>query len=145
MRQKTRDIARGPAVNLTTRRRTMTLARFTSCLLLAVFAVVLGAAPAMAQQKIPPDFVLEKSKDSPGPVNFSHEKHKAAGVEKCTACHTKVFKMKKGQTGAASMTMAKMKAGESCGVCHNGKPGDGGKVVFGVDDKAKCESCHKKS
>ncbi len=42
------------------------------------------------------------------------------------------------------LTMAKMKAGEQCGACHNGKKEVAGKVVFMADDKANCEKCHKK-
>lgn len=103
--------------------------------------VLLSLGPVPAQVKIPPDFAYEKGKDSPGLVTFSHEKHKT-NVEKCTACHTKVFKMKKGTTGTA--TMDQMKAGQQCGTCHNGKTEMGGKVVFAVDAKEKCESCHRK-
>ena len=97
-------------------------------------------APGDAQVKNPPDFSFSQGKDSPGVVTFSHEKHVAAG-NKCTSCHTKVFKMKK---GADTLNMAKMKAGEQCGACHNGKTDVGGKVVYTVDDKANCERCHKK-
>jgi c(7)-type cytochrome triheme protein len=98
-------------------------------------------APGAAQVKIPPDFAFEKGKDSPGPVTFSHEKHKEK-AEKCTACHTKVFKMKKGTSGA--LTMAAMKEGQLCGSCHNGKTELAGKVVFAVEAKDNCEKCHKK-
>ncbi len=111
-------------------------------LAVGVAIVALGAPPAEAQQKIPPDFTYEQGKDSPGKATFSHEKHKEK-VEKCTGCHTKIFKMKKGQTGTP--TMDKMKAGEQCGACHDGKKEMGGKTVFKVDDKANCEKCHKKS
>jgi c(7)-type cytochrome triheme protein len=83
---------------------------------------------------------LDKGKDSPGTVTFSHEKHMAAG-NKCTSCHVKVFKMKKGQTGP--LTMEKMKAGEQCGACHTGKPLEG-KTPFALADTANCEKCHKK-
>jgi len=107
-------------------------------LLALVFALV---AQAHAQPKIPPDFSFDKSKDSPGQVTFSHEKHMKA-AEKCTACHTKVFKMKKGATG--EFKMDKMNAGESCGTCHNGKTEMGGKAVFTTNDKGNCEKCHKK-
>jgi len=62
--------------------------------------------------------------------------------KKCTSCHVKVFKMKKGQTGP--LTMAKMNAGEQCGACHTGKPSAEGKTTFAVTDKANCEKCHKK-
>ena len=98
-------------------------------------------SPGAAQVKVPPDFQFPQGKDSPGVVTFSHEFHKGK-LDKCTECHTKVFKMKKGATG--ELTMAKMKAGEQCGACHNGKKEVAGKVVFTVDDKANCERCHKK-
>ena len=101
----------------------------------------LGVVPAAAQPKIPADFSFEQGKDSPGKVTFSHEAHKAK-VEKCTGCHTKIFKMKKGTTGPA--TMAKMKAGEQCGACHDGKTKFGDKVVMAVSDEKNCETCHKK-
>ena len=102
---------------------------------------VAPTAPSTAQVRIPPDFQFEQGKDSPGPVTFSHEKHRAK-VEKCQACHTQVFKMKKGTTGP--LTMAKMKAGEQCGACHNGKTDVGGVVPASVSDDTKCETCHRK-
>jgi c(7)-type cytochrome triheme protein len=103
----------------------------------------LWAGAGEAQVKVPADFAFEQQKDSPGVVTFGHEKHKAAGVDKCPACHTKVFKMKKGQTGP--LAMEKMKAGEQCGTCHNGKTKVADKVVFTVDDQASCGRCHKKT
>jgi c(7)-type cytochrome triheme protein len=115
---------------------------------LAVLTAVLGFAgsvflvsPGAAQVKSPADFTFPQGKDAPGVVTFSHEKHVASGT-KCTDCHTKIFKMKKGTSG--DLTMAKMKAGEQCGACHNGKKEVAGKVVFTTDDKANCEKCHKK-
>ena len=102
---------------------------------------LLTGVPGDAQVKLPPDFGFEKGKDSPGPVTFSHEKHKEK-AEKCTACHTKVFKMKKGTSGP--LAMAKMNTGEQCGACHNGKTQMGGTVVFATVEKANCEKCHKK-
>ena len=108
-----------------------------------IVAVSLAAVlPVMGQPKVPADFGFEQGKDSPAAVTFSHQKHRDAGVEKCTACHTKVFKMKKGTTGQP--TMAKMKAGEQCGACHDGKTKIGDKVVMAVDDKNNCAICHKK-
>ncbi|HEY7519853.1 MAG TPA: c(7)-type cytochrome triheme domain-containing protein [Methylomirabilota bacterium] len=109
--------------------------------LLALVALCLAAPPSTAQVRIPPDFQLEPAKDSPGPVTFSHERHKAK-VDKCQACHTKVFKMKKGTTGP--LTMAKMKAGEQCGACHDGKTEFGGVRPVSVEDTTKCEACHRK-
>lgn len=116
--------------------------RLTAVALAVALVVALGLVPtASFAQKAPADFSFDQGKDSPGKVTFSHEKHKEAGAAKCSACHTKVFKMKKGPAG--SMTMAKMKAGEGCGTCHDGKEHDG-KKVFGTEDKANCEKCHKK-
>lgn len=119
----------------------MQLIRLGSLMLAIAFVTGLLVVGPAAAQKVPADFGFDQGKDSPGKVTFSHELHKEK-TEKCTACHTKIFKMKKGQTGQP--TMAKMKAGEMCGACHNGKTEMGGKVVFTVDDKANCEKCHKK-
>lgn len=116
----------------------------SSWVLALVVAFAIGAmavVPAVSQPKIPADFAFEQGKDSPGSVSFSHEKHKTK-VEKCTGCHTKVFKMKKGATG--TLSMEKMKAGEQCGACHDGKAKFGDKVLVAVADKENCASCHKK-
>lgn len=112
----------------------------SSTAVLAFVGSLFLLSPGVAQVKTPPDFTFPQ-KTSPGVVTFSHEKHVATGA-KCTSCHTKIFKMKKGTSG--ELTMAKMKAGEQCGACHNGKTEVSGKVVFTVDDKANCEKCHKK-
>ena len=119
----------------------MRYAKFGSVVVTVVFALgLLAVSPGWAQVKSPADMTLEGGKDSPGKVTFSHEKHVAAG-NKCTSCHVKVFKMKKGQTG--TLSMEKMKAGEQCGACHNGKAMEG-KTPFAVSDAANCEKCHKK-
>jgi c(7)-type cytochrome triheme protein len=112
-----------------------------STVVMGLVAVLALLSPGTAQVKVPPDFAFPQGKDSPGVVTFSHEFHKER-LEKCTACHVKVFKMKKGASG--ELTMAKMKDGQQCGTCHNGKTEVKGKVVFTVDDKANCEKCHKK-
>ncbi|HEU4369059.1 MAG TPA: cytochrome c3 family protein [Methylomirabilota bacterium] len=39
--------------------------------------------------------------------------------------------------------MEKMRAGEQCGACHNGKTQVGGVAVFAVDDGNSCVKCHK--
>ena len=121
------------------------IAVFTSALLFALITVLAGVGPLDAQSpapiKPPPDFSFEKQKDSPGTVTFSHEQHKTK-VDKCTACHVKVFKMKKGTTGP--LTMEKMKAGEQCGTCHNGKTEIAGVTPASVADDKSCEKCHKK-
>jgi c(7)-type cytochrome triheme protein len=115
--------------------------RLPAVIALVVVCVAALTVPSTAQVRIPPDFQFAQGKDSPGPVTFSHEQHKAK-VEKCQACHTKVFKMKKGTTGP--LTMAKMNAGEQCGACHNGKTEIAGAKPVAVEDKTKCETCHRK-
>ncbi len=95
----------------------------------------LAVAPSPAQLRIPPDFTFEQDKDSPAPVTFSHERHKEK-FEKCTACHIKIFKMKRGTTG--NLTMAAMEQGKTCGACHDGK------TAFSVKDEASCSTCHVK-
>jgi c(7)-type cytochrome triheme protein len=120
---------------------TVSAHRVWTVAVVVLVGLVALAASGSAQVKVPPDFAFEKGKDSPGAVTFSHEKHKAK-VDKCQACHVKVFKMKKGTTGP--LTMEKMKAGEQCGACHNGKTKMGDTVVFAVSDQAKCETCHQK-
>jgi c(7)-type cytochrome triheme protein len=113
----------------------------TLALTIAIAVGLMATSPGFAQVKTPPDMSFDKGKDSPGTVTFSHEKHVAAG-NKCTSCHVKVFKMKKGATGPISME--KIKAGEQCGACHNGKTAVEGKAVFLATDAANCEKCHKK-
>jgi c(7)-type cytochrome triheme protein len=113
----------------------------TLALTIAFALGLLTASPGLAQVKTPPDMSFEKGKDSPGTVTFSHEKHVAAG-NKCTSCHVKIFKMKKGTSGP--ITMEKIKVGEQCGACHNGKTAVEGKTVFLATDAANCEKCHKK-
>lgn len=49
----------------------------------------------------------------------------------CKECHPALFKMKKG----GKLSKADMKAGKSCGACHNGKK------AFGLTE---CAKCHKK-
>lgn len=92
--------------------------------------------PSNAQVTMPPDFKIQKADSSPGEVTFSHEKHKAK-VDKCTTCHMKDFKMKRG--GSGPITLAAKHEGKFCGACHDGKTKVGA-VVFAVD---QCDSCHK--
>jgi len=117
------------------------LIRLAMLTAVAGFASTLFLVLPATAQKGPADFTFPEGKGAPGVVTFSHAKHTAAGT-KCSDCHTKIFKMKKGSTG--ELTMAKMNAGEQCGACHDGKKEIGGKVVFATNDKANCEKCHKK-
>ena len=67
------------------------------------------------------------------PVTFQHELHASKGLN-CTDCHTGVFPMQKGGTPKADITMAAMREGKACGICHNG---DKAFTVAG-----NCTKCH---
>jgi c(7)-type cytochrome triheme protein len=97
---------------------------------------LLPHSPGLAQVKVPPDFAFEKAETSPGAVTFSHQKHLAT-VAKCTRCHYKTFKMKRGASGP--ITLAAKQEGKACGVCHDGQKKFGGAVAFPVDE---CDRCH---
>lgn len=99
-------------------------------------AFVLAVAPGLGQVATPPDFQIDKAESSPGQVTFSHEKHRAK-VDKCTTCHMKDFKMKRGTSG--QITLAAKQEGKFCGACHDGKTQMGGVVVFPIDE---CDRCH---
>ena len=117
------------------------LSRLSLVVLVALAIGLMTGAVVSAQVKIPADFTFEQGKDSPGPVTFSHTFHKEK-TEKCQACHTKIFKMKKGTSGP--INMERIKANETCGTCHNGRTDIASKTVFAATDKANCEKCHKK-
>ena len=68
-------------------------------------------------------------------MTFSHEKHVAKNP-KCTDCHTKIFKMAKGQRSAPKM--ADMEKGQSL---RNVPQRAGGVQCEG---QADCAKCHKK-
>jgi c(7)-type cytochrome triheme protein len=105
-------------------------------LCLGVGAVLLVVTPGLGQVVTPPDFPMEKAESSLGQVTFSHEKHRAK-VDKCTTCHMKDFKMKRGTSG--QITLAAKQEGKFCGACHDGKTQIGGAVVFPIDE---CQRCH---
>jgi c(7)-type cytochrome triheme protein len=62
-------------------------------------------------------------------VIFSHKVHTSWLV--CDNCHTGLFEMEKGKT---VITMDKINAGQSCGVCH-------GKVA--APEPSGCPACHE--
>jgi c(7)-type cytochrome triheme protein len=103
---------------------------------LTLAAVLLTAAPGVGQVAIPRDFPIEKADSSPGQVTFSHDKHRAK-VDKCTTCHMRDFKMKRGTSG--QITLAAKQEGKFCGACHDGTMQMGGAVVFPIDE---CDRCH---
>jgi len=106
--------------------------------IVAVAAIaLLSSMSGIAQVKSPPDFTFDKAESSPGQVTFSHDKHRAK-VDKCTTCHMKDFKMKRGASG--QITLAAKQEGKYCGACHDGKTKIGGALVFPIDE---CDGCHK--
>ncbi len=90
---------------------------------LFLFGLVGGAMAVGTGKK------LEFEEKTNGKVIFDGKSHADAGL-KCNDCHTKIFPMKKG-----TLNLADMKAGKSCGACHDGKK------AFAVTE---CAKCHKK-
>lgn len=101
------------------------------------------AAAAAGDKKEAPEFItFDKAKL--GAVKFPHKKH-AEMLGGCAECHEGKEPLF-GQKTVGGLKMADMKAGKSCGACHNGKEREVGKekkVVF--SSSAKCTNCHKKS
>jgi c(7)-type cytochrome triheme protein len=93
------------------------------------------AAPAL---KLPDTFTFPTGTDSPGQVGFDHESHVGRLEGKtslCGTCHQSQFSLRRsGQALTGAVTMERMKKGELCGACHDGK------TAFAVDD---CGSCHQ--
>lgn len=102
----------------------------------ALVLILAAGRSGQSQVKPPEDFVMSKGENSPGPVTFSHRNH-TAKVNKCTTCHLKTFKMKRGQSG--TITLETLQEGKFCGRCHDGKTEMAGAVVFPID---ACDRCH---
>lgn len=116
----------------------LTQRRAAAALLLAAgLAGFATAGPGHAQVKAPADFTMKKAESSPGEVTFSHARH-LAKVAKCSTCHMRDFKLKRG--GSGPITLAAKQEGKFCGACHDGKTTIAGAVVFPID---QCDSCHK--
>ncbi len=101
---------------------------------LLMLAIILTFALAFigTSMAVPPGKTIVFTKSPMGKVTFSGKIHADAGL-KCTDCHPKIFKMKK---GADKITMQAIFAGKFCGACHNGK------IAFNA--KTSCMKCHKK-
>jgi len=78
------------------------------------------------------DIELTSSSNKLFHVTYPHNAH--TNWLACANCHPAIFPLR--QAKPTVITMAKIKAGEYCGVCH-------GKVAFGVDNE--CNRCHKSS
>jgi c(7)-type cytochrome triheme protein len=80
--------------------------------------------------------VYPSTEASPGAVVFSHQSHGAKGAGyQCKRCHTAA------PDRAPTITMDRIRAGEACGVCHDGrtKGPRGRQAASPVRD---CSSCH---
>jgi c(7)-type cytochrome triheme protein len=108
----------------------------------SLVVVVLGlvvAVPALAGDpqppalRLPPDAVYDRVVGPDSAVVFRHGTHVALASNRCTECHTRLFRIL-GPT--VRISHADMNAGRSCGGCHDGRH------AFGVHDKASCGSCH---
>lgn len=96
---------------------------------LALFLVPLAASA------VPEGIVLTWPGGAQGQVHFDGTLHAKRGLQ-CDACHVAgLFKTKK---DGDKMSMAMMKEGKFCGVCHNGKK------AFAMGDHANCKRCHLK-
>lgn len=94
------------------------------------------ALPGPAEVRVPADLTLPRGENSPGQVAFSHRTHLAAG-ERCSACHMRDLKMKRGASGP--VTLEAKQEGRFCGSCHDGATRRG-RVVFPIDE---CDRCHR--
>lgn len=114
-----------------------------ACLALAAALLAVSSVIAQQKPKIPPAFAFELTGKSPGKVTFNHEKHNEHNP-KCTDCHVKVFKLKRGTT-PGPLSMARMEKGDLCGACHvAGKKSPKGEAIFTVKDEKACVRCHVK-
>lgn len=102
----------------------------------ALLIAVLLLVPAFASAEVKsPERILLDMKTGPdkkamvGPVDFPHLAHQK--IYKCAECHPKVFTQQKGKD---DITMAGIRNGQWCGVCHAK-----GKTAFAPD---LCNKCH---
>lgn len=98
-------------------------------------ALLLAAGGALAElPRLPPERLMARGADSPGPVAFRHESHVDQDHPACLACHPGRFSILRGGEGERrpAITHAAMEKGAACGACH-------GKAAFGFED---CTTCH---
>ncbi|MCA1796255.1 MAG: c(7)-type cytochrome triheme domain-containing protein [Desulfuromonadaceae bacterium] len=100
-----------------------------------IVMTLLFALMSMPAFAVPAGKSLTFDKAANGSVNFDGSLHNKAADKGCRTCHNPdTFpQMKK---GSVTITMAKIYAGEQCGICHNGED------AFAA--KGKCNQCHKR-
>ena len=116
-------------------RDTMTLRiSVISLMILVVASFLLNWAAQPVQASGGSGNIVFKNTKSFAPVVFSHQKHKATGLD-CDDCHDALFKKKKGSTDAGNaLTMKTLRKGKFCGSCHDGSR------AFSV--RGSCKKCH---
>ena len=101
---------------------------------LVVLGILLTTAVVADDATEPGDikFVRQSAgMDDVAPATFPHWVHRMAYT--CYACHEGLFKLK---AGADTITMDDIQAGQSCGVCHDGK------TAF-ESNLSTCNRCHR--
>jgi c(7)-type cytochrome triheme protein len=68
-------------------------------------------------------------------VVFSHDSHVGAAKKRCSECHYGIYT---NRSQHKAVGMSAMRAGKSCGACHDGKK------AFSVATKQDCDKCHTK-
>jgi c(7)-type cytochrome triheme protein len=91
-----------------------------------------GAAPAV-DLKLPPDIVFDRSVGPDSAVVFRHTTHVDYEGNRCTGCHSKLFRL---LTPTRRTSHHEMDARSSCGACHDGKH------AFDTRASESCLSCH---
>ena len=109
----------------------------TIAIALALGVTLAVTTAATAQTTLPPDFTIPRGEGSPGEVIFSHARHMTQ-VQKCTRCHMRDFKMKRGASGP--ITLEAKQGGRFCGACHDAKTPAADGLAFPLDE---CDRCHK--
>ncbi|MBK8481571.1 MAG: Ni/Fe-hydrogenase cytochrome b subunit [Proteobacteria bacterium] len=97
-----------------------------------------GVRPAAwpAQPRLPAAFSFPRAAGSPGAVSFDHASHIDAAKPRCAHCHREQFSLlRKGSPLRGRLVMDRIRHGELCGRCHNGKQ------AFGVVP-GECDVCH---
>ena len=93
----------------------------------------LPPSAARVDLDLPAPIVYEKSVGADRAVVFRHETHVALAGNKCLGCHPRPFRM---LSPERTTSHPAMKAGGSCGACHDGKH------AFAASDSTACGTCH---
>jgi c(7)-type cytochrome triheme protein len=105
-------------------------------MLVASAALARAGTPGAAQVadlKLPADLVYERVVGPDSAVVFRHTTHVDYEGNRCTGCHSKLYKL---LTPTRRATHQEMDARGSCGTCHDGKH------AFDTRASESCRSCH---